>query len=205
LVNINYNIDNYSNNLGNYREASFYAQNEEKPKFELATKSNNNSSKQQSKDSLSIGQKQLSDEEAKLVEQLKTIDQKVRAHEQAHLAAGGNLVRGGANFQYQKGPDGKQYAVGGEVQIDASPIPDDPEKTIQKMQQVRRAALAPSDPSPQDRKVAAESSQIEARAAMEKSAKRNTEISSKSKMNKSYLSKYESTNSTPSLKVNRLG
>jgi len=205
LVNINYNIDNYSNNLDNYREANFYAQNEDKPKFELTTKGNNNSSKQQSKDSLSIGQKQLSDEETKLVEQLKTIDQKVRAHEQAHLAAGGNLVRGGANFQYQKGPDGKQYAVGGEVQIDASPIPDDPEKTIQKMQQVRRAALAPSDPSPQDRKVAAESSQIEARAAMEKSAKRNTEISSKSKMNKSYLSKYESTNSTPSLKVNRLG
>ncbi len=205
MLNINYNIDNYSNNLGNYREASFYAQNEDKPNFELATKSNYNSSKQQSKDSLSIGKKELSDDEAKLVEQLKTIDQKVRAHEQAHLSAGGNLVRSGANFQYQKGPDGKQYAVGGEVQIDASPIPDDPEKTIQKMQQVKRAALAPSDPSPQDRKVAAEASQIEAQAAIEKSTKQNTVNSSKSKMNKSYLAKYESTISTSSPKVNRLG
>ncbi|MGQ9819713.1 MAG: putative metalloprotease CJM1_0395 family protein [Candidatus Kapaibacteriales bacterium] len=106
--------------------------------------------------------KELTPEEKKRVEELKRIDAKVRAHEMAHLSAGGGLVRGGANFTYEVGPDGKAYAVAGEVKIDMSADPDDPEKTIQKMQQVRRAALAPADPSPQDRSVAQQASNIEA-------------------------------------------
>lgn len=106
--------------------------------------------------------KELSPEEQKRVEELKRIDSKVRAHEMAHLSAGGGLVRGGANFTYEIGPDGKAYAVAGEVKIDMSADPNDPEKTIQKMQQVRRAALAPADPSPQDRSVAQQASNIEA-------------------------------------------
>lgn len=106
--------------------------------------------------------KELNPDEQKRVEELKRIDSKVRAHEMAHLVAGGGLVRGGANFTYEIGPDGKQYAVAGEVKIDMSADPNDPEKTIQKMQQVRRAALAPADPSPQDRSVAQQASNIEA-------------------------------------------
>lgn len=105
--------------------------------------------------------KELSQDEKKRVEELKRKDAKVRAHEMAHLAAGGALVRGGANFTYEIGPDGKQYAVAGEVKIDMSSDPNDPEKTIRKMQQVRRAALAPVDPSPQDRSVAQQASNIE--------------------------------------------
>ncbi len=112
-------------------------------------------------DKFSFGKK-LSPEEQKRVEELKRIDSKVRAHEMAHIAAGGGLVRGGANYQYEIGPDGKQYATGGEVKIDMSVNPDDPEGAIQKMQQVRRAALAPADPSPQDRSVAQQASNIEA-------------------------------------------
>lgn len=108
-----------------------------------------------------IGTKELSPEEQKKVEELKRIDAKVRAHEMAHLAAGAGLVRGGANYTYEIGPDGKQYAVAGEVKIDMSVNPDDPERAIQKMQQVRRAALAPVDPSPQDRSVAQQASNIE--------------------------------------------
>lgn len=113
------------------------------------------------KDKFSFGKK-LSPEEQKRVEELKRIDAKVRAHEMAHIAAGGGLVRGGANYQYEIGPDGKQYAVGGEVKIDMSINPDDPDGAIQKMQQVRRASLAPADPSPQDRSVAQQASNIEA-------------------------------------------
>lgn len=184
---------------------SAFAKNEESPIFKNPTDESATKKTNTNPDKLSIGKKELSDEDKKLVEQLKIIDQKVRAHEQAHLAAGGNLVRGGASFQYQAGPDGKQYAVGGEVKIDASPVPDDPEKTMQKMQQVRRAALAPGDPSPQDRKVAAEASQIETRAAMEKSLQRNNEIKGKSKINSSYLSKYNPTNSEQSFKMNKRG
>lgn len=46
----------------------------------------------------------------------------MRAHEQAHKTAAGGLAQGGATFEYQTGPDGKQYAVSGEVKIDTSPV-----------------------------------------------------------------------------------
>lgn len=93
-------------------------------------------------------------DELKLLEELKIADAKVRQHEMAHIAAGGKYITSGANFTLKKGPDGQNYAVAGEVRIDTSPIPGDPEATIQKMNQVKNAALAPSDPSPQDLKVA---------------------------------------------------
>jgi hypothetical protein len=73
-------------------------------------------------------------------------------------------VRGGAHFEYQVGPDGKKYAVGGEVSIDTSEIPDNPNATIQKMSTVQRAAMAPADPSPQDRAVAAQAAQKQSAA-----------------------------------------
>lgn len=93
------------------------------------------------------------------VAELEVIDTKVRAHELAHLAAAGSYATGGASFQYAKGPDGKQYAVGGEVGIDTGKE-SSPEATISKMQTVRAAALAPADPSPQDQKVAARASLV---------------------------------------------
>ena len=71
-----------------------------------------------------------------------------------------------ASYQHQRGPDGKMYAMGGEVKIDTS-REKDPQNTITKMQQVKRAALAPSQPSGQDRSVAARASQIEAEARIE--------------------------------------
>jgi len=130
-------------------------------------KDNKNQSKVINSDKLSISGKELSDAEEREVKALKEIDARVKAHEQAHIAAGGSLVRGGASFTYKKGPDGRDYAVAGEVKIDASPDPNNPEATIRKMQQVKRAALAPVDPSPQDRKVALEATQIENQAFME--------------------------------------
>lgn len=96
----------------------------------------------------------LSQAEQLQLAQLKKIDAEVKAHELAHLAAAGAYAKGGIAFQYQRGPDGQSYAVGGEVQIDTSPA-SSPEATISKMQTVRAAALAPANPSPQDRKVAA--------------------------------------------------
>lgn len=103
-----------------------------------------------------------------LLRHLQTTDKQVRAHEQAHVAAGGPHVSGGASFTYQTGPDGRQYAVGGEVPIDASPVPGDPEATIDKARTIRAAALAPADPSPQDRQVAAQAARMEAQARLEK-------------------------------------
>lgn len=109
---------------------------------------------------------ELTDEEKKEVEKLRQRDQEVRRHEQAHVAAGGPYVRGGANLEYTQGPDGRMYATGGEVSIDVSPERS-PEATIQKAQVVRRAALAPAEPSPQDRAVAAAATRLETQARQE--------------------------------------
>lgn len=106
---------------------------------------------------------ELSEEEQKQIDELKKRDREVRAHEQAHMAAGGGLVQG-PYYEYTTGPDGKQYATAGSVSIDTAPVPDDPQQTISKMQTVKRAALAPINPSPQDRRVAQQAAVTEARA-----------------------------------------
>jgi SprA-related family len=109
---------------------------------------------------------ELTPEEKQRLDNLRKQDQEVKAHEQAHMAAGGGTVRGAASYQYQTGPDGQQYAVGGEVQIDVSPERS-PQATIRKMEQIIRAALAPSEPSSTDRAVAARAAQIEAQARLQ--------------------------------------
>lgn len=96
----------------------------------------------------------LSPEDQETVEKLKARDREVREHEQAHVRAG-QPYAGSPSYDYQTGPDGKQYAVGGEVPIDVSPVPNDPQATIEKMAVVKKAALAPKEPSSQDRSVAA--------------------------------------------------
>ena len=110
---------------------------------------------------------QLSPEEREVVDQLAARDREVRAHEQAHLTAAGPYARGGPTYTFQTGPDGRNYAVGGQVQIDTSPVKGDPEATIAKAQVVRAAALAPAKPSAQDRKVAATASRVEQQARIE--------------------------------------
>ncbi|MFY0666130.1 MAG: hypothetical protein JXQ97_16010 [Natronospirillum sp.] len=99
------------------------------------------------------------------IEQLAKRDREVRQHEQTHQAVGGQYT-GSVKYQFVQGPDGRRYAVGGEVSVDLSPA-SDPEETIQKMEQIKRAALAPSDPSGQDRRIAAEATAIIAQARAE--------------------------------------
>ena len=103
------------------------------------------------------------------IARLQTTDRAVRAHEAAHVAAGGSYVQGAASFTYQTGPDGKRYAVGGEVSIDVSKE-QTPAATIQKMEIVRAAALAPADPSATDRAVASSATQAAAAARAEMNA-----------------------------------
>jgi hypothetical protein len=124
--------------------------------------------KKQTSESVS-SRNELTPEEKDIVEHLKQVDREVRAHEQAHLSAAGAYATGGASFQFTTGPDGSAYAVAGEVGIDAS-SERTPEATIQKMQVVRAAALAPADPSPQDMAVAAAAGATEsaARSALAK-------------------------------------
>ncbi len=109
---------------------------------------------------------ELSAEEVRQLEELQARDREVHAHEQAHIAAGGRYVRSGASYHYQTGPDGKKYAIGGEVSIDTSEE-NDPRATMRKMETVRKAALAPARPSAQDRAIAAQASRKMAEASAE--------------------------------------
>lgn len=104
--------------------------------------------------------RQLSTEEQRAVAQLQQIDRNVRAHEAAHVAAGYGVVTSGASFTYTYGPDGKQYATGGEVGIDTA-AEKKPEANIDKGQRIQAAALAPRDPSSQDYRVASIGAQLE--------------------------------------------
>ncbi len=98
---------------------------------------------------------QLTEQEREKLRELKAREQEVRAHEQAHATVGGRYA-GAPTYSFQQGPDGQRYAVGGEVSIDISPVAGDPQATIDKMEVVKRAALAPAEPSAQDHRVAAE-------------------------------------------------
>ncbi|MEL7091774.1 MAG: putative metalloprotease CJM1_0395 family protein [Pseudomonadota bacterium] len=92
--------------------------------------------------------------EQEQIKALEARDREVRRHEQAHAAVGGQFA-GPPTYTYQIGPDGRRYAVGGAVSIDVSPVPGDPAATIEKMEVVKAAALAPASPSAADRQVAA--------------------------------------------------
>jgi hypothetical protein len=96
------------------------------------------------------------------IAELASRDRKVRAHEQAHAGVAG-VHAGTPSYSYTRGPDGRHYALAGDVAIDLGPVANDPEATLRKMEVVLRAALAPADPSAQDRRVAA---QAQAQAQM---------------------------------------
>jgi hypothetical protein len=117
----------------------------------------------------------ISEQDLQQLRQLKSRDLVVRAHEAAHLAAGSGIVIGGASYSYQRGPDGAQYAIGGEVSIDTSKVVGDPNATLQKAQQIQAAALAPTQPSSQDRTVAARAAKmaIEAKAEISQQVNSN--------------------------------
>lgn len=108
----------------------------------------------------------LPPEQQRQIDALAAVDRRVKAHEQAHMSVGADLVRGGPNYSYTTGPDGKRYAVAGEVRIDTSKGRA-PEETIPKAQHIRATALAPADPSAQDRQVAALAARMEMEARQE--------------------------------------
>jgi hypothetical protein len=124
---------------------------------------------------------QLTEADLAMVRELKQRDQKVRQHEMAHLMASGGLAQGGPRYTYQKGPDGQNYAVGGRVHLDISPGKT-PEETLQKAQTIQAAAMAPADPSGQDRSIAAKASQMAMKARMELTQQQTAEQSNSSEL-----------------------
>ena len=102
---------------------------------------------------------ELTAAEKDMVQRLAARDQEVRAHERDHLAAAGELAVGGAQYTYEKGPDGKLYAIGGHVNINTG-TESDPAKAKLKAARVRSAALASGDASAADAAVAAHAGAI---------------------------------------------
>lgn len=129
-----------------------------------------------------------------VINQLKVRDSEVKAHEMAHLSAAGGYSTGGMSFTYQTGPDGRQYAVGGEVGIDVSAVPGDPQATLQKAMVVYRAALAPAEPSRQDYKVASAATQMmsQARADIMKQSQEERKLESEEKAENDSVSAIDS-------------
>ena len=135
----------------------------------------------------------LSSADRQILSSLQQRDSEVRSHEAAHIAAGGSAVRGGASFEYEKGPDGKLYAVGGEVPISVGEGAT-PEQKLANAKAVRAGALAPASPSPQDLKVAANAAQLEAQARFEIAQERSEALKLRAK--EVYGSNDDSSNET---------
>jgi len=104
----------------------------------------------------------LSPDEERLVNDLQARDTEVKAHEAAHQAAGGGMT-GAASYTYQQGPDGKMYAIGGEVSISMQ-AGSTPQETIANARKIAAAAMAPANPSGQDNAVASSAKVMEMKA-----------------------------------------
>ena len=115
----------------------------------------------------------LSPQEEEMVTELEARDAEVRAHEAAHQAAGGGMT-GAATYTYQQGPDGKMYAIGGEVSISMS-AGSSPEETIANARQIAAAAMAAGEPSPQDFSVAASARVMEMKAQQQLSREKENQ------------------------------
>lgn len=105
-------------------------------------------------------------QELEITRELAKRDREVRAHEQAHASIGGQYTSA-PSYTYERGPDGRLYAVAGEVKIDTSPVPNDPQATLEKAEIIQRAALGVAEPSAADRAAAADARAMAAEARAE--------------------------------------
>ncbi|MCP5047184.1 MAG: hypothetical protein GY940_08430 [bacterium] len=113
------------------------------------------------------------------IQKLQQLERSVREHERAHLRSARDLALSSPGYDYERGPDGQKYAVGGEVHIDGSISAGDAEETIEKTRKVQNAALAPSDPSPKDRQAASQARIIESKAHRKLSREQSLEVTLK--------------------------
>jgi hypothetical protein len=140
-------------------------------------------------------------QERQTISELASRDADVRAHEAAHAAVGGAYA-GSPSYTLQQGPDGKAYAIGGEVGIDLSSVSGDPAATISKMEVVMRAALAPIDPSAQDLRVAAEAQGLATAARAEQAEQTRTEAAEQAEAKREKQEKDQSATANGQQSVN---
>jgi len=115
---------------------------------------------------LQPGPPQLNEAQLLEISKLKSRDTELRQHEQAHLSASAGVDVSNASFTYQRGPNGVNYAVSGDVRIDTS-AELKPEDRLVQAAMISDVALAPPEPTPTDRAVAAKAQQMAQQARIE--------------------------------------
>jgi len=120
--------------------------------------------------------RELSLKEQQEVSHLEQIERSVREHERSHMRAARDLAMTSPSYEFKRGPDGRNYAVGGEVNVDASLSGANAEETIDKARKIQNAALAPNDPSPKDQRAAVTARIIESKAYRKLSREESLEV-----------------------------
>jgi|GEM_PF-1114383 len=106
---------------------------------------------------------ELSESEKKALDELKKRDKEVKNHEAAHTGNPELQTIGTPSYSYVLGPDGKMYAVGGEVTISTGRI-SDPQDALRKAAALKKASLSSDNPSSADLAAASSASQMETEA-----------------------------------------
>ena len=140
-------LEALENLLSGKTEKDLHAADQAKREFGAPTSEQENSFVEQQKQKLE--QPEVKAE----IKELELTEKEVIVHEQAHKAVGGS-VTGPITYTHTEGPDGKRYINGGEVSINIKEG-STPEETLEILEKVKAAALAPAEPSPQDLRVAA--------------------------------------------------
>ena len=165
-------VESYKNTSNNLQGINSYSQNDEATTASISSKAlelynaEQNSNSNSNEQALDNSNKELTQQEKQEVAKLKATDAEVKAHENAHKAAASGLRISAPSYEYETGPDGKKYAVAGDVNI-SYPNSSDPEENLKNAQQLKAAALAPAEPSSQDRKVAMKAEREIAKARQE--------------------------------------
>lgn len=107
---------------------------------------------------------ELSDGERAALDRLRQRDQQVRQEEKAHAAIAGDLA-GPISYTYQRGPDGRNYAVGGSVPIRAQ-TSGDPNEIARIGARLAAAAHGAVNPSGADLSVARRGYALQSQAAL---------------------------------------
>lgn len=106
----------------------------------------------------------MSESDRELLQRLKQRDAMVRRHENSHMMAAGGQAAGMPTYTYQTGPDGRNYAIGGSVDISIMTTGDH-EADARRAGKAARAAMAAGEPSAADMETAAKASSMQGRAA----------------------------------------
>jgi hypothetical protein len=103
------------------------------------------------------GERPLSDEETRVLKELKLRDTAVREEEESHARMLGRHA-GAIRYEYQIGPDGRAYVTNGSVEVSPKFISSEPDDIRKVLQTIQRAAVSVSNPSQADLNIAASAS-----------------------------------------------